>query len=179
MPLKPWKKLRQVFELKNPWWTYRKDELLLPTGKQGEYHLVHTNGSSMIIPFLDDGKMVLVNQFRYLAGRESVEFPCGAVKEGSSYEQTAAEELAEETGFQARDLKWIAEFNPYNGVTDETCRVFAARNLYPVEATPDETEELEHVHISVEEFERMVHSGEIWDGMTLAAWALAKGKILP
>lgn len=179
MPLKPWKKLRQVFELKNPWWTYRKDDLLLPNGKQGEYHLVHTIGSSMVIPLLEDGKMILVNQFRYLAGKESIEFPCGAVKEGSNYEQTAALELAEETGFQARDLKWIAEFNPYNGVTDEICRVFTARNLYPVEAMPDETEELEHVHVSVGEFERMVQSGEIWDGMTLAAWALAKGKILP
>jgi ADP-ribose pyrophosphatase len=117
MPLKPWKKYKQVFELKNPWWTYRKDEVILPSGKTGEYHFVHVKGSSLIIPLLEGGRMVLVNQYRYLAGKESLEFPCGSVKDDSSYDETAAHELAEETGFEAASLERVGEFNPYNGVT--------------------------------------------------------------
>ena len=107
MSLQRWKKIRQVFEKKNPWWTYRHDEVELPSGKSGEYHFVHVNGSSMVIPFLADGRMILVNQYRYLRDRESLEFPCGSVKDNSTFDETAAHELAEETGYRASDLKCV------------------------------------------------------------------------
>jgi ADP-ribose pyrophosphatase len=174
MTLKPWKKIRQAFEMKNPWWTYRKDDVLLPTGKLGEYHYVHVNGSSMIIPILDDGRIALVKQYRYLVQRESIEFPCGSVKDGSTHEETARHELAEETEFEAKELKCVVEFNPYNGVTDEMCKVFIATGLSPVVAHPDETEEFEKIFMTIKEFDEKVNSGEIWDGMSLAAWAIVK-----
>ena len=164
--------------MKNSWWTYRKDEVLLPSGKHGEYHYVHVNGSSMVIPILDDGRIVLVNQYRYLANRESIEFPCGSVKDGSTHEQTAGIELAEETGYESGDFKYISEFNPYNGVTDEICKIYIARQLKPVEVTPDETEEFEKCFVTPSEFKSKVKSGEVWDGMTLAAWAIVKEKLL-
>jgi 8-oxo-dGTP pyrophosphatase MutT (NUDIX family) len=174
MSLQPWKRLRRSFELKNPWWTYRKDDVLLPSGQQGEYHFVHVEGSSMVVPVLQHDTLILVNQYRYLANRESLEFPCGSVKEGSTYDETALHELAEETGFAANDLRAAAEFNPYNGVTDEMCRVYLARNLVPAKAEPDETEEFEQVRLSCSELDRKIRSGEIWDGMTLAAWSLVR-----
>jgi ADP-ribose pyrophosphatase len=163
-----------MLELKNPWWTYRRDDVLLPNGREGEYHYVHVNGSSMIIPVRDDGKILLVGQYRYLCDRESIEFPCGSVKDGSTYESTARCELAEETGFASEDIRLIGEFNPYNGVTDEICRVYLARNLKPVEADHDETEEFELHALGPAEIEAKVLSGQIWDGMTLAAWAFAR-----
>jgi ADP-ribose pyrophosphatase len=178
MALKPWKKLKQSFEIKNPWWTYRKDEVQLPTGKQGEYHFVHVNGSSMVIPILNDGRMILVSQYRYLVGRESIEFPCGSVKDGSTHEETARLELAEESGYEAQELKCVAEFNPYNGVTDEMCKVFIARGLSPVDAKPDETEEFERIILEPKEFDEKVRDGIIWDGMTLAAWAILKPQLM-
>jgi ADP-ribose pyrophosphatase len=178
MTLQRWKKIRQDFELKNPWWTYRKDIVQLPSAKQGEYHFVHVKGSSMIVPVREDGKLVLVNQYRYLLNRESIEFPCGSVKEESSYDETARQELAEETNFEAENFSCVAEFNPYNGVTDEICKVYIAKNLRPVKATHDETEEFEIVTMLPREFDTRVQSGEIWDGMTLAAWALIKHLIL-
>ncbi len=131
----------------------------------------------MIIPLLADGKMVLVNQYRYLCDRESLEFPCGSVNENLSYEETAAHELAEEAGYSAREMTFVAEFNPYNGVTDELCRVYIARNLSPVQKARDETEEFEIVHLSPAELERQIRDGKVWDGMTLAAWALIKEKL--
>ncbi len=176
MSLNPWRKIRQSFELKNPWWTYRRDDVLLPTGKEGEYHFVHVNGSSMVIPLMNDSRMVMVNQYRYLASRESLEFPCGSVKDGATHEQTALTELSEETGFQAGELKCVAEFNPYNGITDELCRVFIARQLTPVVAEPDDTEEFQRVILSYDELERKIKAGEIWDGMTLAAWEIVRDK---
>ncbi len=178
MPLKPWKKIRQVLELKNPWWTYCKDEVELPLGKKGEYHFVHVNGSSMIIPLMDDGRLIMINQYRYLAQKESLEFPCGSVKDGATYEETARHELAEETGFEAENLSLAAEFNPYNGVTDEMCRVYIAKNLKPIDAKPDDTEEFEQVFVTINELEKKIQSGDIWDGMTLAAWVIIKNQLM-
>lgn len=174
MPLSGWKKIRREFELRNPWWSYRKDSVRLPTGKEGEYHYVHVLGSSLIVPFLDDGRVVMVRQYRYLADRESLEFPCGSVKEGSDYKQTALYELSEETGYTCGNILPIGEFNPYNGVTDEMCTVFVARNLAPLFRAPDETEEFEIESLTVTSVEEKIKSGEIWDGMTLAAWMVAK-----
>lgn len=174
MALKRWKKVRQVFEIKNPWWVYRKEIFALPSGTEGEYHLVHTNGASMVIPVREDGKILLVNQYRYLLDRESLEFPCGGVKDGSSYLGTAVEELAQETGFSSGDLECVGEFDPYNGVTDEICKVYVARDLRSVEAHLDETEEFEQVVLSREELESTISAGGIWDGMTLAAWTIAR-----
>ena len=178
MALQSWKKLRQVFELKNPWWTYRHDEFEMPSGKKGEYHFVHVNGSSMIIPVREDGKIILVNQYRYLRNRESFEFPCGSVKDGSTYDQTARHELIEETGFEAKELVCVGEFNPYNGVTDEMCNVYIARSLSPAQAKKDETEEFEYVYLTPAELDANIVSGKIWDGMTLAAWSLAKHRLV-
>ena len=110
--MRTWIKIRQSFEIKNAWWAYRKDDVLLPSGTQGEYHFVHVKGSSMIIPIMGDGRLIMVNQYRYLADRESLEFPCGSVKETSSYDSTAHHELAEETGFEASDMQCVASLIP-------------------------------------------------------------------
>lgn len=179
MPLQRWQKVRQVFEVRNPWWAYRRDDVLLPTGGRGEYHLVHTNGASMIIPVLDNGSLLLVNQYRYLCDRESLEFPCGGVKEGSSYEETALHELSEETGYRTTDLKVVGQFNPFNGVTDEVCRIFVARDLVPVASLRDETEEFEQVVCTIDALDGFIRDGRIWDGMTLAAWALIRHQFIP
>jgi ADP-ribose pyrophosphatase len=177
MSLTPWKRIAQAVAARNPWWTYRRDEYELPSGKRGEYHYVHTNGASMIIPVTDDGKLLLVNQYRYLCAKESIEFPCGGVKDGSSYNETAWHELREETGYTTDALFEVGEFNPYNGVTDEICKVFIARNLRYVGVAPDDTEEFEYLRLTADEFAAEIASGRVWDGMSIAAWAIAQSRI--
>jgi ADP-ribose pyrophosphatase len=157
---------------KNPWWEYRKDRYTLPSGREGEYHYVHTPGSVFVIARHLDGKLVMVRQFRYLNGRESLEFPGGGVKPGVEPIEAASAELAEESGFRAKDLLKIGEFNPFNGVTDELCTVFLATELEETHATGDEGEEFVIERYSASEIRQMIKNGEIWDGMTLAAFAL-------
>ena len=178
MSLTKWKKISESILLKNSWWIYKKDETILPNGRSGEYHYVHTNGASMIVPVFSDGRIVLVNQYRYLNDRESLEFPCGGVKDGQTYEETANHELEEEAGFIAHDCQAVGEFNPYNGVTDELCRVFIAKNLVAVPSKPDETEEFEKVFLTLDEMDARITSGFIWDGMTIAAWSIVRTRLL-
>jgi len=177
MPLTPWKKRSESIVFRNPYWTYKRDSFELPSGKPGEYHYVHTNGSSMVVPVQEDGTLLLVNQYRYLLGRESAEFPCGSVKDGSTHEETARQELTEEAGYFAGSLVLTGEFNPYNGVTDEMCRVYVAKDLRFVGGEPDETEEFELLRVTPAEVEARIRSGAIWDGMTIVAWFLAKPEI--
>lgn len=150
---------------------------MIPGGVSGEYHSVHTEGSSMVVPVTNDGKIVLVNQYRYLCSRESIELPCGGVKPGMTYEEMAKIELEEETGFSSLSLEAAGEFNPFNGVTDEMCRVFIARDLVKTTSVPDETEEFEILVKSKTEIEELIAAHQIWDGMTLAAWGLVRNKL--
>jgi ADP-ribose pyrophosphatase len=173
-----WKKLTSQIIHKNPWWNYNLDSFEIPNGVHGEYHYVHTEGSSLIVPVMDNGKIILVNQYRYLRNRESIEFPCGGVKPGNTYDEMARLELEEETGFIAQSWKAAGEFNPFNGVTDEMCKVFIARNLSYVQAKPEATEEFEVLQVAPLELEAMIADEKIWDGMTLAAWLLVRKQFI-
>jgi len=175
--LKRWKQLSSKIVIKNPWWTYKLDEFQIPNGIQGEYNYVHTNGASMIIPITKEGKIILVNQYRYLCDKESIELPCGGVKDGKSYEEMAHIELEEETGFRSNDLRYAAEFNPYNGVTNEICKVFIAKELVQSKAVPDSTEEFEILYKTPTEVDALIQTNTIWDGMTIATWGLVRSKL--
>lgn len=176
MSLKKLDTLASKLLFKNPYWEYKLDNYTLPDGSTGEYHYVHTPGAAMVIPVHDDGSITLVRQFRYLWKTDSIEFPCGGVKNGD-YPATARDELAEEARLAAGELKQVAEFNPFNGATDEVCRVYLATKLTEASRASDASEEFEIVRMSVAEFEQMVERGAIWDGMTLAAWLLARKSI--
>ena len=172
-----WRKHSERVVALNPWWTYKLDTYELPSGKHAEYHYLHTNGSAMVVPLLDDGRVVLVKQYRYLMSKESLEFPGGGTVEGASMEDTGRRELAEETGYAAAELVSIGAFNPYNGMTDEMCHVYLGRGLRYVGGQPDETEELEVVPLMPEQVEELMRNGVIWDGMTMAAWQLARDRL--
>ena len=130
----------------------------------------------MVIPVMDDGRILTVKQYRFLGCRESIEFPCGSVKDGSSHEETAWKELIEETGFASDRIFFVGEFNPYNGVTNEMCRVYVARELRHVGDEPDETEEFELLPMMSGEIDEQIRDGTLWDGMTIAAWSLVRIK---
>jgi ADP-ribose pyrophosphatase len=172
--MKPYKQISRSILFKNPWWRYCLDQVELPSGKPGEYHFVLTNGSSMTVPVAEDGMLLMVRQYRYTGNRDSIEFPCGGLKDGATYDETARHEMIEETGFEPGEIELAGSFNPCNGLLDEICKVYIARNLRYVGAHPDETESFELVHLTINELDILISDGTIWDGMTLAAWAIAK-----
>jgi 8-oxo-dGTP pyrophosphatase MutT (NUDIX family) len=175
--MKPYRTIQQSVIFQNPWWQYCRDQVEFPSGRFGEFHYVLTRGSSMVVPVDERGRLLLVKQYRYTGKRDSIEFPCGGLKEGKTHEQAAEDELVEETGFSAGRLAFAGSFNPCNGLLDEICRVYVARDLQYVGARPDETESFELVRLTEDEMKAFVRDGTIWDGMTLAAWAIAGPEI--
>ena len=107
--LKRWKRINTKTRHENPWWTYKVDEFEIPGKVKGQYYYVHTDGASMVIPLTAEGEILLVNQYRYLADRESIEFPCGSVETGHDYLQTAHQELQQETGYRAGKMQEAAQ----------------------------------------------------------------------
>ncbi len=171
--LKRWKKIssRTVFE--NRYWSYKLDIFEAVNGKESEYHYVHTNGSTLIIPKLGD-KFILVEQYRYLNEMTSIEFPCGSIEKGLDEITNANKELEEETGFGSNELIKIGFFSPYSGVADEICSVFFTNRLYQKFSIPDETEEFIIHFLNEDEIENLISKNVIWDGMTIAAWKIFK-----
>ncbi|GAJ06393.1 unnamed protein product, partial [marine sediment metagenome] len=140
----------------------------LPGGKRGNYFYMHTNGSAMTIPVTDDGKILLVKQYRYLTDNASIEIPCGGIKDGQNDTDAARAELIEETGYDCRKLKKVGKFVSYNGLSDEYCTVFVAKLLHRVGAKPDETEQIEVMSATPEEINTWIRKGKIVDGMSIA-----------
>ncbi len=156
----------------NPYWEYFLEKYILPNGTIGDYHYICSNGSTMIIPITNDNKILLVKQYRYLNKKYSWEFPGGGVKKGNDYLKNAREELNEETGYFSGNMICLGVFNPFNGVTNEICKVYLAKCLSFVAENPELSEEFDVQCFSYDEIETMIHNNEIWDGMTIASFAL-------
>jgi ADP-ribose pyrophosphatase len=156
----------------NPYWDVRQEPYTATNGVHSTYYWVHTPGSVMVVPMQDDGRIVMVRQFRYLNRQDSLEFPGGGVKPGMDPEEAARAELGEEAGLASADLVRLGQFNPCNGLTDEICTVYLARTLVPTTARPDPTEDLEILVLHPHEITDAIRQGRLWDGMSIAAWML-------
>jgi len=169
---RPWRRISSRVRFANPWWKYLLDRVELPGGDEGEYHIVETPGSVIVVPVDDEGRLLLVRQYRYPNDRCSLEFPGGGITREGGALDSAARELKEEAGVSAGTLIPLGRFNPWNGVTSEICSVFLALDLRPCDRPHDPAEECITERHAVEDFERLAVKGDIWDGQTLAAWTL-------
>jgi ADP-ribose pyrophosphatase len=170
--LKIWKKLSSNIVFENKFWSYVLDHYSIGDDVKGEYHYVHTPGSTLVIPMLDKNHFVLIKQYRYLNQNFSIEFPCGGVAKGLSRAENARKELREEIGYDAQSLTKIGEFSPFTGAADELCTVFLGTGLKKDPLPADITEEFEVLVLSKEDIQELIAKNVIWDGLSLAAWSL-------
>lgn len=179
MEISPLHRISSTLLARNPYWEYWLDTYSLHDGREQPYYYVHTHGSVMIIPITEDGRLVMIRQFRYLWQKESIEFPGGGIPDGATPEQQAHRELQEEAGYAAGTLAYLGTYNPMNGVTDERCHVFVAHQLQAAAKADDPVEETAPLLVTAEELTACIANGTIWDGMTLAAWALFNARQQP
>ncbi len=166
------KKLSEEILHENPWWKYKHDTYEKPNDEVGDYFYGETPGVVMIIPILEDGRLVLTLQHRYLVDKQSIEFPAGGIKSEMTTEESARQELLEETGCIPKEMIKIGTFEPSNGLIKDMCHVYLAHIATQEEQHLDDTEEIELLYRHPEEIDDMIRKNEIWDGQTMASWAL-------
>ncbi|MFA6296241.1 MAG: NUDIX hydrolase [Patescibacteria group bacterium] len=161
---------KEIFSCK--WYKLKHDKLILPNGKKGDYFYIHKKGCVMIIA-IENNNIILTEQYRYLSKKNSIELPAGGFDNGNP-KFHAQREFEEETGYRAKYWKKIGIFYPYNGISNEICHVFLAKNLIKTKVNPDETEFIKIIKKPVKEVYKMAEQNKITDGMTISALFLAK-----
>jgi ADP-ribose pyrophosphatase len=135
-------------------------------------HIEHP-GAACVVPLLDDGRVVLIRQFRYSAGGELWELPAGKLDGGEPPETCARRELEEETGFVAGRLVYLTTLIMTPGFCDERIAIFAAHDLRPGTPHVDDDELLTVKEMPLAEAVEMVERGVIVDAKTVTGLLLA------
>jgi len=120
--IQSWKQLSSKTVHENPWWKYKRDVYEKPNGEPGDFFYGETPGFSMVVPVLEDGRLVLIRQYRYLEDKECIGFPGGGIKSNQTPLDTAKAELLEETGCLAHEFVKIGMFQPSPGFVKDKAR---------------------------------------------------------
>ena len=148
------------------------DEVLEPGGVRGLREVVRQRGSVATLPVLDDGRFVLVRQYRYAVDAHVWELPAGRRDPGETPEEGACRELEEEVGLRPAALEPLLTFWTTPGFCDEVMYLFRATGLTPVPPRPEADERIQHATFDLDEALAMVRRGEIREGKTLVALLL-------
>lgn len=135
-------------------------------------YLVHP-GAVLIVPLLDDGRLVFERQFRYPLGRSFIELPAGKIDPNEYPLQTGQRELLEETGYTARQWRHLTTLHPCIGYSDERILIYLATGLRAGNHNRDHDESLEVFTMTLSDAMDAMRRGEITDGKTMIAlfWA--------
>lgn len=147
-----------------------------PDGSAFERDVVHHPGAVVVVPLVDDGRALLVRQYRAAIDRVLLELPAGKRDvDGEPTEVTAARELAEEVGRRAGRLDLLARFYNSPGFCDELSWLYLARDLAEVAHDRQGFEEaamtLEEVPLAA--VPELIRSGDLVDAKTIIGLALA------
>ena len=151
-----------------------RDRVRLQNGKETTREIVRHPGSVAIIPRDAEGRIVLVRQFRYVAGRELWEIPAGTMdKPGEDTLAAARRELAEEAGLKAQKWTTVGKAYLMPGYCDELMTFFLAEELSPTQAHAEMDESFKVNPFDVHDLQVLRSSGELWDAKTLLglAWS--------
>jgi ADP-ribose pyrophosphatase len=164
--------LREVLVGSEPVWRgrfldVRRDTVALPDGSQATREYIVHPGAVMVVPLLDDGRLVMERQHRHPMGKVMLEFPAGKIDPGEAPFACAVRELAEETGYRAAE--WARAGILHNAIaySTEGIEIWFARGLTPGAPELDAGEFLETVVHSADELDAMVASGAVTDAKTL------------
>lgn len=149
----------------------RVDQVRLPSARISTREVVEHPGSVGIVPIDNDGKVILIRQYRYAAGEVLWEIPAGKLDPGEDPSDCARRELEEETTYLAGYLEKMASFFTSPGFSGEILHLFLGTDLVPGTGHPDEDENIRTYHLSQEAVLTMMEKGEIRDAKTLLGLA--------
>ncbi|MCD0460861.1 NUDIX hydrolase [Roseiconus lacunae] len=136
-------------------------------GKLYQREVVRHPGAVVLLPILDDGSVVMIDNTRPTVGETLLELPAGTREVGEAGHVTADRELIEETGYSAGKLELMLEFYSAPGISDELMLLFRASDLTAGEAQREATESIVNRIVAKEDIPALIRDGKIRDAKTL------------
>lgn len=156
---------------------FERNRVLLPMGVEGSFGVIRHPGASLAVPLLDDGRVLILRQYRFAVATRLLEFPAGTLDPGETPLSTMRRELQEEAGYSAERWDPLGAMLPCPGYSDEVIHLFLARELRELSERPagDDDEDLEVLLMEPAELDAVLASGdEYLDGKSVTAWLRAK-----
>lgn len=139
-----------------------KDHMKFANGNTAEWDFIHHDGAAAVVPVMDDGKILMVTQYRNALERDTLEIPAGKLDApGEPGIECASRELEEETGYRSEDLEWLITLRTTVAFCDEKIDIYVAKNLIPSHQHLDEDEFINVGAYTIDELRKKIYSGEL------------------
>ena len=149
---------------------YYHDTMLMPDGSTVEWDLIDHVGAAAVVAVREDGKLLMVKQYRNPLERQTIEIPAGKLDSRDEDPKVAAErELAEETGYVCDNIEYLTTIYTTVAFCNEKIDIYVARNLTKTHQHLDDDEFIDVEIHTIDELADMVISGKIVDAKTIAA----------
>lgn len=156
---------------------YYQDTMQIPNGNQAKWDFIKHKGAAAVVPVDDEGRIIMVSQYRNALERDTLEIPAGGLQtENEPTREAAARELQEETGFHSEDLELLISIYTTVAFCNEKIDIYVARSLKPGEQHLDEDEYVQYKAYTVDELLQKIYACEIQDSKTVAAILAYKQK---
>ena len=146
----------------------RRDEVLEPGGLRATREVITHPGSVVVLPVLEDGRIVMIRQYRHATRQYLWELVAGRIDEGETVKEAAARELKEETGYRAKRFTEFLDVFPTPGFLEERMHILLAEGLTEGEAQPEADEKIISHAYRVKELKQMMKKGKLRDGKSIA-----------
>lgn len=166
------KKVQTVATLRVHSFLVDLDDVLLRDGTAARRIRIDHPEAAAIVPFVSAEEILMVRQYRYALGRETLEIPAGKLDPSESPEACARRELEEETGYRAGTMKLLYSYAPALGYSNEVIHIYSGQELSRLDSTIDEREISSVERMGIEEIRQLIRQGRIIDGKTLLGLSL-------
>lgn len=147
---------------------YYQDTILIPNGNVAKWDLIDHKGAAAVVAVREDGKLLMVRQYRNALERETLEIPAGGLNGREEPTRTAAiRELEEETGYTCGRVELLNSIYTTVAFCNEKIDIYLARDLKPGAQHLDEDENINVEAYSVEELKQMIFDCKIQDSKTI------------
>lgn len=163
-----YKLLKSEIRFKGKVFDHQVDEIEYQSGNKGIREIAIHPGGAVVVPVKDDGRIILVKQFRYPLQKTLIELPAGKLDKGEDPLVCATRELEEETGYKAKQIKKLGEIYTAPGYCTEILHIYSASGLILGDHNREEGEHgMEILEYSLDEIENMIRNGVITDVKTI------------
>ena len=147
-----------------------KDHMKFANGNTAEWDFIHHDGAAAVLPVTEDGKILMVRQYRNALDRYTLEIPAGKLDSPDEAKiDCAYRELEEETGYRCDHLEYLMSVNTTIAFCDEVLDIFLARDLKKTHQHLDPDEEIEVEAWELSDLLKRIYAGELTDGKTVSA----------